>query len=179
MGNAMKKEDYSGFAKLLHWAVALCVLFMIPAGITMNLLGPGKLQDSLYDLHRSCGVLVLALMLIRLANRLVAGAPPPEPSLSTFQRKASHAVHMSLYPLLIVQAVLGWVATSAYGAPVIFFGLFRLPDLVAKNEPLSDKLFLAHNLTGFTIAALLIVHIGAALHHRFVLRDGVLQRMLP
>jgi cytochrome b561 len=122
---------------------------------------------------------VPVLMLVRLIYRMTQGAPPPEPTLNGFQRVTSKAVHHTLYLLLLVQPVVGWVATSAYGAPIHIFGLFRLPDMVAKDEALSKPLFLAHDVIGFTIAALLVLHIGAALYHYFIRRDGVLQRMLP
>lgn len=178
-GNALPREEYSGFAKLLHWTIAACVLFMIPAGIIMNRVPSGLLQNSLYTLHRSFGVLVLALMLIRLSYRLVNGVPAPEPTLTSFQRIVSHAVHLGLYGLLIAQPIIGWFATSAYGAQISVFGLFTLPALVAKDESLSKPLFQVHELIGFIIAGLLVMHIGAALYHYFIRRDGVLQRMLP
>ena len=133
----------------------------------------------MYNLHRSFGALILVLMLIRLAYRLVNGAPAPEPTLTAMQRIVSHAVHLSLYALLIAQGIIGWVATSAYGAAISVFGLFTLPALVGKDEALAKPLFLVHDLIGLTIAGLLLMHIGAALFHYFVRRDGVLQRMLP
>jgi cytochrome b561 len=178
-GYAVPGEQYSGFAKLLHWTIAACVLFIIPAGILMGVLADGTTKNALYTLHRSFGALVLALMMIRLAYRLVNGVPAPEPTLTAFQRIVSHAVHLGLYGLLIAQPIIGWVATSAYGAQISFFGLFTLPALVAKDEALSKPLFQVHELIGFVIAGLLAMHIGAALFHYFIRRDGVLQRMLP
>jgi cytochrome b561 len=133
----------------------------------------------LYTVHRSLGVLVLFLMTIRLLYRLVHGAPPPEPTINAMQRIVSHLVHLALYGLIIAQALIGWVATSAYGAQISFFGLFTVPALVAKDESLSKPLFEVHEFLGFTIAGLLLMHIGAALFHHFIRKDGVLQRMLP
>ena len=178
-GYAVPAEEYSGFAKLLHWTVAVCVLFIIPAGIAMANLPDGDLKNALYTLHRSTGALVLVLMLIRLAYRLVNGVPAPEPTLTAWQRIVSHVVHLGLYALLIAQPIIGWVATSAYGAQISVYGLFTLPALVAKDEALAKPLFLVHELIGFAIAGLLVMHIGAALYHYFIRRDGVLQRMVP
>jgi cytochrome b561 len=178
-GNQSSVEGYSGTAKLLHWVVAACVLTMIPVGFLMNAVEAGVLQNVLYTVHRSLGVLVLFLMSIRLIYRLVHGAPAPEPTLNALQRIVSHLVHMALYPLIIAQALIGWVATSAYGAQISFFGLFTVPALVAKDETLSKPLFEVHMLLAFTIAGLLAMHIGAALFHYFIRKDGVLQRMLP
>ena len=178
-GYAAPREEYSGFAKLMHWVIAACVLFIIPAGIAMANLPDGDLKNALYTLHRSTGVLVLALMLIRLAYRLINGVPGPEPTLNSLQRVVSGIVHLALYGLLIAQPIIGWVATSAYGAQISVFGLFTLPAIVAKDEALAKPLFQVHELIGFAIAGLLVMHIGAALFHYFIRRDGVLQRMLP
>jgi cytochrome b561 len=172
-------QGYSGFARFMHWTVAACVLVMIPIGFLMNAVEAGALQNVLYTIHRSLGVSVLFLMLIRLGYRLIHGAPPPEPTINALQRVVSHLVHLALYALIIAQALIGWVATSAYGAAISFFGLFTVPPLVAKDQTLSEPLFQVHMLIAFTIIGLLAMHIGAALYHHFIRKDGVLQRMLP
>jgi cytochrome b561 len=171
-------EEYSGFAKLAHWLVAACVLAMIPVGFVMIRIAPGDLQNALFDMHRSLGFVVLMLMVVRYTYRLTAGAPEPEPSLGAFQRGVSAMVHHMLYLLLLVQPLVGWAATSAFGAPSTVFRLIRMPDFVDKNEALSKTLFQIHNLLGFVIAGLLVLHISAALYHHFIRRDGVLRRML-
>lgn len=168
---------YSGFAKFLHWLIALCVIAIVPIGMVMNSEGPW--QDTLYNTHKSLGVLILLLMIVRVAYRLGHGAPPPESSLEPWQRAASNAVHTLLYVLLVVQPILGYVANSAYGATTPFFGLFTIPPIIAEDKALSDRLFLIHRWTGFGIALLVLMHVGAALQHYFLRRDGVLQRMLP
>src|SRR4029077_7777524 len=124
------------------------------------------------DLHRSTGALILTLAIIRVGVRLAKGAPPPHPTLAPWQRVASLAVHRTLYVLIVLVPMLGWLATSAYGAPIIVYGLFELPPLLAKNEKLSDTLFLMHQTLALAMAAILVVHIGAALWHGFVKRDG-------
>jgi cytochrome b561 len=169
---------YSGFAKFLHWLIALCVIVIVAVGIAMsNYEGPWG--DFLYNTHKSLGILILLLMIVRVAYRLSHGAPPPEPTIEPWQRGVSNIVHTLLYVLLIVQPILGYLANSAYGATTPFFGLFDIPPILAKDEPLSDRLFLVHKWAGFGIAALALMHIGAALQHYFLRRDGVLQRMLP
>lgn len=171
--------SYSGFAMLLHWLVAACVLFIIPAGIVMVNLGPGDLQNNLYNLHRSFGALVLALMAIRTGYRLLHGAPASEPTITAFHRNVSWTVHMAFYVLLLAQPLIGWAGTSAFGATISVFGLFDLPHLLAKDEALSKQLLYIHKVLGFTIAALVALHIGAAFYHYLIRRDGVLARMLP
>lgn len=170
---------YPPSSKWLHWLVAASVLTMIPIGIAMGRVDEGPLQNTLYTLHKSLGVLILLLMIARLLNRVVVGAPAPEPGLARWQRAVSSATHGILYVLLVIQAAGGWLANSAYGAPTPFFGLFELPALRGKDEALAEQLFAYHRLFGFVIAALAAMHIAAALQHYLINRDGVLQRMLP
>jgi cytochrome b561 len=178
-GTSVLREEYSGIAKFFHWTVALCVLTIIPVGLVMNSLPEGAPMNIAYTVHRSLGFLILPLMLLRLGYRLIVGWPAPEPTITPAQRIASHAVHNLLYLLLIAQPLLGWYATSVYGATISVFGLFNLPSLAEKNEPFSEQLFEVHELLGFAIAGLLVMHIGGALFHYFIRKDGVMQRMLP
>ena len=170
---------YPPASKLLHWLVAASVLTTLPVSIVMGRVSQGPTQDFLFNLHKSLGVLILLLMLLRLINRVVAGAPPPEPDLEPWQRTVSSAVHGLLYVLLVTMPIVGWVANSAYGAPTPFFGLFTLPKLVADNEALAKQLFTLHTWAGFLVILLAGMHIGGALFHYVIRRDGVLQRMLP
>lgn len=170
---------YRAPARLMHWLVALLVLCMIPVGITMGRIESGPLQDWLFFLHESAGFLVFVLVLVRAAYRATHPPPPLPASVPRWQQFAAQTVHIALYVLLIAQPFIGWLGASAYGAQVSIFGLFNLPALLAKNEPLSDRIFAVHDFVGFTIAGLLFIHIGAALMHGFVQKDGVLQRMWP
>jgi cytochrome b561 len=178
MRPAVAAFTYSGRQKTFHWIVAVLVFGLIPAGLTMNRIGEGTVQDTLYDLHRSFGMVVLALVLVRIANRVIEGAPLPAENLSRFERTASIAVHALLYALLVVMPLLGWAAMSAYGGDWKVFYLFTPPQLLAKSEPLSDVLFRLHEIGGFALAGLLIFHIGAAVVHG-LRHDGILARMLP
>ena len=173
------RDEYSGTAKFFHWIVALFVLATIPLGLVMGSLPEGPAMNAGYTVHKSLGVLILGLMILRLGYRLIVGWPAPEPTITAAQRIASHAVHNLLYLLLIVQGLLGVYANSVYGAATPFFGLFELPVFTPKDEPFAEQLFTVHAIIGFTIAGLLFLHIGGALYHYFIRRDGVLQRMLP
>lgn len=176
--NASENQGYSAPAKWLHWLIAPIVLAMIPVGAIMDDLPHGALQDRLFFLHESFGLTVLALMIARVATRL-RGAPPPAASLSRAERIIAAATHHAIYLLLALTPVLGWLALSAYGLRPAFFGLFEPPALLAKDEPLSKLLFSAHGLAGFTLAALIALHLLGVARHHFVKRDGVVQRMLP
>lgn len=174
-----RPDGYPATSKLLHWLVAACVLTTLPVALAMVRVGKGPTQDLLYNFHKSLGVLILILMVLRLINRLVVGAPIPDPGIERWQQTVSSAVHTALYVLLLAMPVVGTIANSAYGAPTPFFGLFTLPKLVGDNQALATQLFAVHRWTGFLVILLAGMHVGAALFHYFIRRDTVLQRMLP
>jgi cytochrome b561 len=173
-------DHYPPTSKLLHWLVALCVLVTLPVAVWMVRAPEGPLQDSLFVLHKSLGILIFVLMLLRVANRLIAGAPAPEPGIARWQKAVSSAVHGLLYVMLLALPLVAWIGMSYFGASTPFFGLFDLPPLpVTKNEALSEQIFVLHRWAGFFTAALAALHIAGALQHYVIHRDGVLQRMLP
>lgn len=172
------ERDYSIIAKLLHWLVAVCVIFMIPAGIVMvNVELADSVRNNLYSLHKAFGVLVLGLMAVRVGYRLTFGAPSASGVLTPTQYLVSRVVHVTLYVLLIAMPVLGWAGTSAFPAPVPFFGLFEMPALVGEDRELSELLLWIHGYLGFFLTGVAVLHISAGLYHGFVRRDGVLGRM--
>ncbi len=173
------ERDYSLAAKFFHWAVAACVIFLIPSGILMvNFDLADALRNDLYSLHKAFGVLVLALMAMRIGYRLTAGAPPASGTLTPAQYVVSRIVHVTLYLLLIAMPLLGWAGTSAFPAPVPFFGLFEMPALVGEDRELSKLLLWIHSYLGFFLAGVAVLHIAAGLYHGIVRRDGVLSRMI-
>ena len=174
-----RTDHYPATSKLLHWLVAVCVLTTAPVAIAMTRVSKGPTQDILYNFHKSLGVLILILMILRLINRLAVGAPVADPAIEPWQKAVSSAVHTSLYVLLLAMPVVGYVANSAYGASTPFFGLFNLPMIVEKNDALAPQLFALHRWVGFLVILLVLMHIGAALYHTFIRHDDVLKRMLP
>ncbi|MGU3492466.1 cytochrome b [Xanthobacteraceae bacterium A53D] len=170
---------YSRPARWIHWLTAVAVLIVIPAGIAMMNLPSGPAQDRMFDLHRSLGILILTLAVLRVAVRVAFGAPPRPPGIPDWQWRGASIVHHLLYVLIFVMPLLGWACSSAFGAKVSVFGLFTLPDLVPKNQDMSNLYGGIHAWLGFGMAALVVLHIGAGLYHGFVRRDGVLSRMLP
>ena len=173
---------YSFAARALHWIVAVFVICMVPLGLYMVSRGASTnfdtLTGQLYDLHKLAGFTVLWLIILRIFVRLWRGAPPPLATLTPFERIASGAVHHLLYVLLLVVPILGWAGISAYPALNIF-GLFNLPGILPANEPLANKILGVHGLLAQGLGILVLIHIAAALFHRFVKRDGVLRRMWP
>ena len=106
-----------------------------------------------------------------------AGVPLPD-DISMIQRFAAGATHWGLYALLLVQPIVGWMATSAYRAPIMVFGWFELPPICPENRFVSEQLFAIHGVIGMGIAGLAAAHIGAALYHHFARKDRVLMRMI-
>lgn len=172
------EPGYSATARLFHWLVAALVLLMLPIGIVMANANVGPAQDVLYHLHRSIGVILLPLMLARLIFRLAHPPPPLPVTVSATQRRAAGVVHWALYGILLLQAMVGWIATSAYRAPIRVFWMFELPPIWPVDRPFSELLFGVHRAMGIALLGLLILHIGAALFHHFVLKDVVLRRMI-
>lgn len=174
-----RTDHYPATSKLLHWLVAGCVLTTAPVAITMTYVSEGPTQDMLYDFHKSLGVLILLLMILRLINRIAVGAPIADPGIEPWQKAVSSVVHTSFYVLLLAMPIVGYIANSAYGTPTPFFGLFHLPPIVGKNEALATQLFTVHRWVGFLLIILVLMHVSAALYHYVIRRDNVLQRMLP
>ena len=126
------------------------------------------------------GFVLLILVIVRLIIKHRSTPPSPLPSsIPPLQQKIAHFTHVLLYAALIFHPLLGWYATNAWGVKNIpIFGLFNLPTLVDKNRELGNFLLEIHGYVGFVIAALILAHIGAALMHQFIKKDGVLLRML-
>jgi cytochrome b561 len=170
--------------RLLHWAVAVIAPVVLTVGmIFMFLEFEGTLEtfgqpatDLLYTYHKSFGIVILILMLLRLVVRLAHGKPAYRPPIAGWERAVSTAVHASLYALLILQPMLGWAATAAGGFPVQFFA-WNLPGGLAKDEALSEALYGLHGLGGWLILILAGLHVAGALRHWLVKRDQVMTRM--
>jgi cytochrome b561 len=169
---------YSLTARTFHWTTAVLVLAVIPLGILMGNVGGGPLQDFLFNLHRSIGAVLLPIAVARLLYRIGHPPPPLPAEMPAIQAFAAHFTHAALYIFLIVQPILGWVATSAYRAPISVFWLFTLPPIWPENRGFSERLFGVHKVVGITMAVLLIAHVGAALFHHFIRKDDILLRML-
>jgi cytochrome b561 len=171
---------YSSAQKLLHWTMAVLIVLMVAIGLTMTNLGEGPLTNTLYELHKSLGIVVLTLALIRIAVRWTRSAPPLEP-MPEWQRKAAYASHYSMYALIVLVPLMGWIATSYCCKPVKLFWTVpvSLPIPDAPTMEAARPLFLIHFTLAFTLAAIATIHVTAALHHHFVRRDATLRRMLP
>jgi cytochrome b561 len=184
----MSEIAYQRQRRILHWTVAAFVLAAAPMGLiftdfdnrawTEARFGAGAF-DWLYNLHKSLGLTVLALMLVRVWAKRRWPDPPRAQPLPAWQERLAHAAHVSLYVLLIVVPLLGWLGTSAFPAPVPVYGLFEIPLPVAPDRALSRRVLDLHGALAMLSSLIILAHVAAALHHRYNLRDGVFSRMWP
>jgi cytochrome b561 len=176
-GISPQAPAYTPVARTLHWLTAAMVLTIVPVGVAMvNIEGPW--QNTLFHVHRSLGVLLIPVVLFRLWYRMSHMPAPLPADIPAVQRSVANAVHHLLYVLLIIQPIIGWIATSAYRAPIMFFGLFEVPPIWPENRAFSEQLFTVHKGIALVLFLLLCAHIGGALYHHFIRRDRVLMRMV-
>jgi cytochrome b561 len=174
----MAVPGYTPVARLLHWTVAVLVLLMVPVGIVIANEWGGPAQQFLYNLHKSIGATLIPIVIVRILYRLNNPPPPLPTDIPAIQRLAAVTTHWMLYALILIQPIVGYIMTSAYPAPVPFFGLFNLPAIWPADRALSERLSVVHLYIGIAIAVVAAMHIGAALYHHFVRKDRVLMRMI-
>lgn len=170
---------YGWVAVVLHWGVGGLIVAALGLGLYMEELpfSPEKLR--LFGIHKSLGLLILALVCVRLLWRITQTQPGVVGSLPLWQKLAARWTHRLLYILMVGMPLSGWVMSSAAGFPVSFFGLFVVPDLVAPSAPIQETAHAVHETLGLLLMALIGVHVLAALKHHVVDKDETLRRMLP
>lgn len=166
-------------AQSLHWLVAVLILIQFGLGFYAARLPVSLARLQWLSHHKSLGLAILALMLVRLAWRATNRPPPLPDSMPRWQRKAAAAIHGLLYACLLLAPLAGWMHASAAGLSVNWFGLLPVPDLLPKQPEWSEFLKAVHRVSVALLGLLLLGHVGSALRHAFVLRDGIVQRMLP
>jgi cytochrome b561 len=178
-GSEAQGLTYSTAARRFHWLTVLLIAAQVPIGLFMVRYGAATdfaaPTAQLYDSHKLIGMTILLLVLARLIYRFVHGAPADEPTLEPWQKVVSHLTHWAIYALLIVVPVLGWLAVSYYG-PFEPFGI-KLPALAAKDDAKATQVFFLHMLAAYALILLIGMHVGAALFHYVIRKDGVLRRM--
>jgi len=168
---------YSPPAIVLHWLLALLIFVTFPLGVYMHELplSPDKLK--LYSYHKWIGITILLLASLRVMWRVTHTPPPLPDDMARWQRLASQVVHGLLYLLILAIPLSGWLMSSAKGFQTVWFGVLPLPDLIGKDKALGDLLAGVHQALNFTLLALVILHVGAALKHHFMERRPFMQRM--
>ena len=188
MGRAGKAgARYTAVAIVLHWLIALAILVQIGLGLAMTQLALSPMrQFQLYQLHKSVGITVLLLVLLRVLWRLGHRPPPLPTAMPAVERRAAEGTHLLLYTLLLGLPLTGWAVVSAspFNIPTVLYGIVPWPHLpvlpgLHDKAPVEAVLKAIHAYGAWVLIAVLALHIGAALRHAFLLRDDVLWRMLP
>jgi cytochrome b561/polyisoprenoid-binding protein YceI len=181
----VKSNDYTPAAKGLHWLIALLILVLFPLGWVMDdFTGLQKFQA--YNMHKSLGLTVLALMILRAVWRFFHPVPELPASIPERQRIAAHAVHTLFYIGVFAITLAGWALISTSDRPSVFFNLTAIPKLPwLSSLPAADMkayhhlLEAVHGLLGWGLLALIVLHIASALYHGIVLKDGIMSSMKP
>ena len=170
---------YSAAYQLLHWATALLMFAVVGIGVFCAYQAPGtEPRRSLLEIHKSIGLTILALTLLRLLCRALIKAPPFPNGMSAVQRLGAGLAHASLYALLLYMPVTGYLQSAFGGYHLGWFGL-DIPRLVPLDKPLTRTTEELHDLGQWVLYAVFALHLAAVIWHHFVKRDGVLARMLP
>lgn len=169
---------YGAVAQTLHWTIVVLLIVQVTLAVLADDLPRGVEKLMLVTRHKSFGITILALAILRIVWRLL-NQPPPLPPMPRWQRLAAHTSHWGMYVLLLVIPLTGWMYSSSANYPVSWFGLVQLPDLVGPSKPLNDLMHDLHETFATLLLVLIGVHIAAALKHQLWDRDGLLWRMLP
>lgn len=171
------RADYTRTAVALHWLIfgGIACAFAMGWLMTDMAISPQKLK--MYNWHKWLGITILALATLRGIWRLTH-SPPPFVPMPLWQQRVAHSLHILLYVLLFAIPLSGWAYSNAVGYPIVYLGLWRLPDLVARNRELGAQLVALHEALGALLLLVLAVHVAGALKHHVLDRDDTLKRML-
>ena len=173
------RERYGLVAQLFHWVIVVLVIIQFVLGFTAHGLPISLERLVLLARHKSIGLSIFVLVVLRLGWRIYSKPPPLPPSPHPFFDTAARVSHGLMYALLLAMPPVGWLLSSASHLTVAWFGLFSLPNLVGPDRRLAHILLLTHESMAWLLLTVVAVHVFAALWHHFMLRDSVLLRMLP
>lgn len=167
---------YNNVARALHWIIAILIIFNLFLGFAHEAL---PRDWKVMPVHKSIGLTILALTVLRLLWRLTHKGPPLPAGMPVWEKGAAHVTHFAFYAFMAVMPLTGWIMSSAGNRPLNWFFLFDVPKFaVSKSDAIVGLSGGAHEIGAFVWAALIVVHVLAALRHHFILKDDVLRRML-
>ncbi|MGC4029419.1 MAG: cytochrome b [Steroidobacteraceae bacterium] len=174
-------ERWGAVAKTFHWIIVALILLQFWLAWQAEKLPLGLAKLATYARHKSVGITILALAVLRLAWKFYNRGRSPElpGDLKPWERFLGHLTHQGLYVLLFAMPLSGWAMSSAKNYPVSWFNLVRLPDFVAPSESLFNTLHSVHDTLALALVALAALHVAAAFQHHFIRKDNILLRMLP
>jgi cytochrome b561 len=173
-------DRYTRTAVVLHWLIALAVFVQISLGLWMITIPkyPPGVRAYWFNVHKSIGITMGLLVLLRLAWRLMHRPPALPATMAAWQRRAAKLSHYALYTCMLVLPLSGYLGSSFTKYPIKYFG-YTLPHWGWEAPGLKEICSQVHFATACIFIALIVLHISAALKHRFVDRDGVFERMFP
>lgn len=181
MGKAWRNtaDTWGTTAKSFHWIVALLILAQFVIGnVAENMkLSPAKLDAFVW--HKSIGVTVLLLVILRLAWRFYNPPPSPLEGTPSWETKLAAAGHWILYVLMFAVPVSGWWISDASRVPFKAFFALPMPDFIEVNRAMQETASEVHEILTKALLLVVLVHVAAALRHHYRLGDDVLRRMLP
>lgn len=169
-------EEYGLVHKILHWTIAVLILWLIPVGLNMGDIPNSPFKFEIYALHKSFGLVVFFLGVLRLLWRFFSPVPDEIETQKPWETALASAAHFWLYVCIIGMPLTGWLMSSAGEFPVPFFG-YQMPYLIGKDEDLSELFFKAHSILGYTLLFVLCLHMAGALKHHVIDKDETLKRM--
>lgn len=169
--------QFTVFSRMLHWGMAVMVLAMLFIGIAM--VGSLVNYHLLVSIHKPLGIAILVLVIVRLINRYVNPPPPLPADMLMWQRAAAKLSHFLLYGLLIAMPLVGWGMLSAARYPIVLFGSLQLPPILPHDPMLYAVLRQTHTVLAYLLFLTFLAHLGAALLHALIHRDGVFESMAP
>ncbi len=176
---------YGAVTKLFHWAVFLLFIYQYVVAMNMVRMENGDTalgfygQNTLYNWHKTIGILLLILAFARYMWRRNAPLPDRAPTLSPFERSATHWIERLLYICMFLMPISGFIYVMSGGYGVLLFGRFPLPNIINVNETLAGIAQLTHRFTAYAILVVWLCHLTLVLKHQFINRDRFLNRMLP
>lgn len=173
------RAKWGAISQSFHWLVALFIFAMFGMGWIMVDMAFSIQKFKLYSWHKSLGIIILAVVALRLSWRFMNITPSLPNHMNTFEKLAAHGAHVALYLFMIAMPITGWLMSSASGLTVNVFGFFEIPDLIAADVDTATTLKTIHYWLSWAFLALIGSHLGAALYHHFIHRDNVLKSMLP
>ena len=163
----------------IHWMTVVAIVVAVAVMFARDAVEDRALRQVLLETHRQLGLLVLIGVGVRIAFRLHKGLADHAPDMASLLRWAAKAAHLLMYGTLVALPLLGWAVTNAHGVALTFLGRVPLPKLLSADSELADTLTDYHVWAAWGLLALVVAHVGAAVWHHFVRRDGVLRAMLP
>lgn len=172
------QSRYGLVAKTLHWAAALLIVALAVIGLVMADMPRSPEKNEIVRLHASLGLLLAILMTARLVWRFLSPPPPPPEGTPRWQARLAGLAHWGLYLLVYAQVATGVMSLFTVAWNIPFFGLFEVPTPYAERDMEAHRLWEGrHTLLVWSLAALVALHVAAALHHHFLRRDETLKRM--